>query len=211
MWLRPISNNKAIHSFHTAFPLGRVARAVALGGLEIPHDQQQSQVVLLASHQDGTRRRWHSSKASHFSKIWLTVKILSAVPRPGRKPPWISSSFALFISLHLYSRHSVYTFSLKLRSRMSRQLVHSLLSPFLSMGITPIFQPFGVLPKHQTTWHTRVSQRTQKGNEKSKTPKGRILLHVAKNKGKDETNTLVEIGILQTGVNCIPKKQMFGE
>jgi len=36
-------------------------------------------------------------------------------------------------------------------------------------------------------------------------------LHVAKNKGKDETNTLVEIGILQTGVNCIPKKQMFGE
>ena len=35
-----------------AFPLGRVAGAAALGGPKIPHDQQQSQIVLLAPHQD---------------------------------------------------------------------------------------------------------------------------------------------------------------
>jgi len=32
-----------------AFPLGRVAGAAALGGPEIPHEQQKSQMVLLAS------------------------------------------------------------------------------------------------------------------------------------------------------------------
>jgi len=36
----------------TAFPLGRVAGAAALGGLEIPLGQQQFLVILLAPHQD---------------------------------------------------------------------------------------------------------------------------------------------------------------
>jgi len=38
------------------FPLGRVAGAAALGGLETPHGQQQFQVILLAQHQDGTKQ-----------------------------------------------------------------------------------------------------------------------------------------------------------
>jgi len=41
-------------NFMPAFPLERVAGATALGGLGIPHVQQQYQIVLLASHQDGT-------------------------------------------------------------------------------------------------------------------------------------------------------------
>ena len=32
--------------------LGKVVGAAALGRLETPHDQQQSQIVLLAQHQD---------------------------------------------------------------------------------------------------------------------------------------------------------------
>jgi len=32
------------------FPLGRVAGAAAVEELEIPHDQQQSEIVLLAPH-----------------------------------------------------------------------------------------------------------------------------------------------------------------
>jgi len=37
--------------FHTGFPQERVAGAAALGGLEMHHGQQHSQIVLLAPHQ----------------------------------------------------------------------------------------------------------------------------------------------------------------
>jgi len=49
---------KLIHSFNfmPIFPLGRVAGAAALGGLEIPHGQQLSQTVVLAPHQNGTKQ-----------------------------------------------------------------------------------------------------------------------------------------------------------
>jgi len=55
-----------------AFPLGRVAAATALGGLGIPHDQQQFQIVLLAPHQDGTEqgRRYSQSNWS-LGDIWV--------------------------------------------------------------------------------------------------------------------------------------------
>ena len=48
----------SIHSFifTPAFPLRSVAGAVGQGGLEIPLGQQQSLIVLLASHQDGTKK-----------------------------------------------------------------------------------------------------------------------------------------------------------
>ena len=48
-----------------------MARVAALGGLEIPHDQQQSQIVLLASHQDRTKQgqRWSHSTWS-LDKLW---------------------------------------------------------------------------------------------------------------------------------------------
>jgi len=39
-----------------AFRLGEVAGATALGGLGIPHSQQQFQVVLLDPHQDETKQ-----------------------------------------------------------------------------------------------------------------------------------------------------------
>ena len=42
--------------FVPAFPFSRVAGAAVLGGLEIPHDQLKSQVVLLAPHQYGTKQ-----------------------------------------------------------------------------------------------------------------------------------------------------------
>jgi len=41
--------------FMLAFRLGRVAGEAALGGLGIPHSQQQFQIVLLAPHQDETK------------------------------------------------------------------------------------------------------------------------------------------------------------
>ena len=41
-----------------AFPLGKVARAAALGGLAMSHGQQQFQMVLLALHHDETQQGW---------------------------------------------------------------------------------------------------------------------------------------------------------
>ena len=41
--------------FIRAFVMGRMVGAAAPGGLEIPHGFQQSQIVLLAAHQDGTK------------------------------------------------------------------------------------------------------------------------------------------------------------
>jgi len=50
-----------------AFPLRRIAGAAALGGLEILHDQQQSEIVLLAPNQNGTKqgRRCSCWSVSH--------------------------------------------------------------------------------------------------------------------------------------------------
>jgi len=42
--------------FMPAFPLGRVAGAISIEGLGIPHGQQHFQIVLLAPHQDGTKQ-----------------------------------------------------------------------------------------------------------------------------------------------------------
>jgi len=50
-----------IHSFIFTFPLGSVAGTAALRGLEIPHGQQQFQVILLAPHQDETKQGWRWS------------------------------------------------------------------------------------------------------------------------------------------------------
>jgi len=60
-----------IHSFIfvSAFPLERVAGAAALGGPEIPHDQQQSHIVMLAPHQDGTKQGRRCSHAT-LDDLW---------------------------------------------------------------------------------------------------------------------------------------------
>jgi len=50
--------------FVPAFPLARVAGAAALGELEIPHGQQQFEIVLLAPHKDGTKQ---NRRCSHFT------------------------------------------------------------------------------------------------------------------------------------------------
>jgi len=47
--------------FMLAFRLGEIAGATALGGLGIPHSQQQFQIVLLAPHQDETKQGWRCS------------------------------------------------------------------------------------------------------------------------------------------------------
>jgi len=61
----PVNNLNNVNGIHViifmpAFPLRRVTRATALGGLEIPHGQQQFQIVLLGPHQDETKQglRW---------------------------------------------------------------------------------------------------------------------------------------------------------
>jgi len=52
-------------------PLGRVAGATSTGQLGIPHGQHQSQIVLLASHQDGTKKgRRCSYCTSAYDDIW---------------------------------------------------------------------------------------------------------------------------------------------
>ena len=61
--------------FLPTYPLGRVARAAAQRGLEIPHGQQQPQTILLAQPQDGTmkgRRCKHST--------WFLGDLLAAFP-----------------------------------------------------------------------------------------------------------------------------------
>jgi len=59
--------------FVPTFPFSRVAGAAA-PGLEIPHVQQQSQIVLLAPHQDGTKK---SQRCIHstwsLNELWTAV------------------------------------------------------------------------------------------------------------------------------------------
>ena len=62
-----------IHSlvFVPAFPLRRVVWSAALGEPKIPHDQQQSQIVLLAPHQDGTKQGLRRSHATwSLDELW---------------------------------------------------------------------------------------------------------------------------------------------
>ena len=58
-------------SIVTAFLFARVAREAALGGHEIPHGQQQSQIVLLAPHQDGTKQGQRCSHSTwSLNEFW---------------------------------------------------------------------------------------------------------------------------------------------
>jgi len=50
--------------FMSSFPLGRVAGATSTGELRMPHGQQQSQIVGLAPHQDGTKQGQRCSHAT---------------------------------------------------------------------------------------------------------------------------------------------------
>jgi len=50
--------------FTPTFPLGRVEGIADLGGLEIPHCFQKSQVALLAAHQHGTKQGLKCSHAT---------------------------------------------------------------------------------------------------------------------------------------------------
>ena len=56
--------------FVPIFPFGKVAGAAALGGPEIPHDQQQYQKVPLGSHQDGTKQ---SRRYSHATRAFYDL------------------------------------------------------------------------------------------------------------------------------------------
>jgi len=54
--LNPTQTSAHSLIFTSAFPLGRVAGKTALWGLEIPDSFQQSQILLLAPQQDGTKQ-----------------------------------------------------------------------------------------------------------------------------------------------------------
>ena len=57
------------------FLWGESRGAAALGGPEIPRDQQQSQIVLLAPHQDGTKQGWRCSHATwSLDKLWAAFQ-----------------------------------------------------------------------------------------------------------------------------------------
>jgi len=57
--------------FAPAIPFGRDVGAAALGGSKIPRDQQKSQIVLLAPHQDGTKQGRRCSYATwSLDKLW---------------------------------------------------------------------------------------------------------------------------------------------
>jgi len=57
--------------FVPAFPLWRVSGAAAPRGPATPHDQQQSHIVLLAPHQDGTMKVGICNCASwSLDKLW---------------------------------------------------------------------------------------------------------------------------------------------
>ena len=55
--------------FKPAFRLGRVVGSTALGGLGIPHGQQQFQIVLLTPQQDGTKGCSHSTWS--LDDLWV--------------------------------------------------------------------------------------------------------------------------------------------
>jgi len=58
------------------FPFSRVAGTAAVGGLEVPHDQQQSHVVVLAPHQDFTKQ---GQRCSHST--WSLDELCTAFLR----------------------------------------------------------------------------------------------------------------------------------
>jgi len=60
-----------------SFRLGRVAGATALGGLGILHSQQQFHIVLLATHQDGTKQGRVANQFSPKKARLLTKNRLS--------------------------------------------------------------------------------------------------------------------------------------
>jgi len=57
-----------IDSFSYPLFLSGGSRAAAAGGLEIPHGQQQSLVVLLALHEHGTKQRRRCSDSMVFGR-----------------------------------------------------------------------------------------------------------------------------------------------
>jgi len=57
-----------------AICIRRVAGATALGGLGIPHSQQQFQIVLLAPHQHETKQGRDSITPP---RLWTTSELLS--------------------------------------------------------------------------------------------------------------------------------------
>jgi len=75
-----------IHSFIfvPAFSLGRNAGPAALGRLEISHDQQQSQIVVLAPHRDGPNE---VGDVATPPGLWSTSGLLSR----GCKPAGLAS------------------------------------------------------------------------------------------------------------------------
>ena len=64
--------------FMPAFPLGRVPRAAARGGLGIPHDQQQFQIFLLAPHQHETKQGRSTTRPSKVGapRPWMASEPL---------------------------------------------------------------------------------------------------------------------------------------
>ena len=67
-----------------AVPLRKVARSATLGGLEIPHAQQQSLIVLLTAQRDGTnqgRRFTHAAWSLSTSKLLSLERIPQDLPR----------------------------------------------------------------------------------------------------------------------------------
>ena len=76
-----------------AFPLRRVVGAAALGGPEIPHDQQQSQIVLLAPHQAGTKQYRRCSHATRSSDcLWAASRGCRLQPE-GLSSPFVPGTF----------------------------------------------------------------------------------------------------------------------
>ena len=62
---------RAPRSLNPFLPLGRVAGAAALGGLEILHDQQQSEIVQLAQHQHGTKQGQQCNQSTwSVDNVW---------------------------------------------------------------------------------------------------------------------------------------------
>jgi len=58
-------------------PLGRVAGTAALGGLGIPHGQQQFNIFLLAPHQDGIKQGRRCGHSTWYSEdLWATFRLI---------------------------------------------------------------------------------------------------------------------------------------
>ena len=122
----------------SAFPLWKVVAQAALGGHEICHDQQQSQIVLLAPHQDWTKQ---GRRCSHCTWPLVDLAALRWVSPPGLASPTFPEAF--------WSRGRTIAAEMSLFQEVTRQYeLYEFHSCALCREISDFLQEYFLFPLH---------------------------------------------------------------